>query len=411
MRRLDPHVHEWMTARETCAVMDALTQEGIAARFVGGAVRNALLGLPVTDIDIATPLTPQEVVRRLGAAGIAAHPTGIEHGTITAVVGGKPFEVTSLRCDVETFGRRATVSFTQDWAEDARRRDFTINALYAAQDGEIFDYADGLGDLEAGRVRFIGDPSTRIREDYLRILRLFRFQAWYGKGDLDADALAAAAAGKAGLRLLSAERIQKEFLRLLEAHDPSSMLRAMAAADVLAEVLPCAVEIERLQQLVRIDSANFFAADPVLRLAALVPRQAAEEIADRLKLSNIDRERLDDLAHAGEKIVPYLSVREVRKLLYRLGAQRFKDRVRLAWADDSEASNAPRWRALLALADGWNRPRFPLTGRDVMAAGVPEGPVVGRVLAEVEEWWTDADFPEDMSSILDRLKAVVQAVA
>ncbi len=411
MRRLDPQANDWMDARETCAVIDALTRDDGAARFVGGAVRNALLGLSVADIDIATPLEPQEVVRRLGAAGIAAHPTGIEHGTITAVVGGKPFEVTSLRRDVETFGRHATVSFTQDWAEDAGRRDFTINALYAAQDGEIFDYAGGLGDLEAGRVRFIGDPVTRIREDYLRILRLFRFHAWYGKGDLDAAALAAAAAEKAGLRILSPERIRKELFRLLEAPDPAPMLRAMAAAGVLAEVLPCAVDIARLEQVARIDSANVFAADPVLRLAALVPRQAAEEIADRLKLSNAERERLVDLARAKEKIVPHLSVRDVRTLLYRLGAQRFKDRVRLAWADDSQASNAPQWHALLALADTWNRPRFPLTGRDVMAAGVPEGPLVGRVLAEVEEWWIDSDFPEDMPSIRERLKAVVQAVA
>jgi poly(A) polymerase len=410
MRRLDPNAHDWMVARETRAVMNALTRDGAAARFVGGAVRNALLGLPVTDIDIATPLVPQDVAQRLNAAGIAAHPTGIEHGTITAVADGRPFEVTSLRRDVATFGRRATVSFTEDWAEDARRRDFTINALYATQDGEIFDYIGGLDDLEAGRVRFIGDPVTRIREDCLRILRLFRFHAWYGKGELDAAALAAAAAEKAGLRILSAERIQKELLRLLEAQDPAPMLRAMAETSVLAEVLPCVVTIARLQQFVRIDSANFFAADPVLRLAALVPRDAAEEIADRLKLSNADRERLDDLAHADEKIVPDLSVRDVRKLLYRCGVQRFKDRVRLAWADDPEGSNAPQWLALLALAATWDRPRFPLTGRDVMAAGVPEGPLVGRILSEVEEWWIEADFPEDMPSILERLKATVRAV-
>jgi poly(A) polymerase len=407
MRRLDPRAHEWMIAHETVAVMDALTRNRGAARFVGGAVRNALLGLPVTDIDIATPLAPKDVMSRLHAGEIEAHPTGFTHGTITAVSGGKPFEVTSLRRDVAADGRRATVSFTRDWAEDAQRRDFTINALYAAQDGEIFDYTDGVGDLEAGRVRFIGDPATRIREDYLRILRLFRFHAWYGKGELDRDALAAVAAEKAGLRILSAERVQKELFRLLEAQDPAPMLKTMAAISVLAEVLPCTVDTVRLERLIRIDCANFFAADAILRLAALVPRQALDQIADRLKLSNADRERLDDLGHAAGKIIPCLSVREVRNLLYRMGAHRFKDRVRLAWADDPEMSSAPRWRILLTVADDWHRPHFPLTGRDVMAEGVPQGPQVGRILAEIEAWWIDSDFPDDRISIRERLKAVV----
>jgi len=409
MPRLDPKAHDWMTAPGTSAVIDALMRDGGAARFVGGAVRNALLGLPVSDVDIATPLMPHDVVRRLNAAGIAAHPTGIEHGTITAVADGKPFEVTTLRRDVATDGRRATVSFAEDWADDARRRDFTINALYAAPDGEIFDYVGGLADLEAGHVRFIGDAATRIREDYLRILRLFRFHAWYGKGELDAAALAAAAAERAGMRILSAERVQKELFRLLEAANPAPMLRTMAATGVLAEVLRCAVDSARLEQIVLIDSASFFAPDPVLRLAALVARDAAERVADRLKLSNADRERLTDLAHAQERIAPDLSVRAVRKLLYRLGVQRFRDRVRLAWADDPNTSNTAQWRALLALADAWQRPHFPLTGRDVMAAGVPEGPLVGRILGEVEAWWIDSDFPDDLAFTHERLKAAVRA--
>src|SRR5215469_14146821 len=212
MKRLDPARHEWMRATETRSVIGALTKDGGAARFVGGAVRNALLGRPVADIDIATTLVPEDVVRKLQAAEIAAHPTGIEHGTITAVANGKPFEVTTLRRDVSTDGRRATVAFTTEWEEDARRRDFTINALYAAPHGEIFDYTGGIEDLDAGRVRFIGDAVTRIREDYLRILRLFRFHAWYGKGEVDAVALRAATDEKSGLARLSAERVQKECL-------------------------------------------------------------------------------------------------------------------------------------------------------------------------------------------------------
>jgi poly(A) polymerase len=411
MHRLDPARQAWMRTSETQAVMDALTKDGGAARFVGGVVRNALLGRDVSDIDIATPLLPDEVSRRLIAAGIAAHPTGIEHGTITAVANGHPFEVTTLRRDVTTDGRRATVAFTTDWAEDAQRRDFTMNALYASADGEVFDYATGLADLEAGRVRFVGDPVARIREDYLRILRLFRFHAWYGKGDLNADALRAAADEKVGLARLSAERIQKELLRLLEAEDPAPMLRVMAASGVLSEILPHDPNIARLARIAEIDAANFFPADAVLRLAALLAVGAGPAVADCLKLSNADRARTEDLSDAREKIVPYLSVREVHRHLYRLDTQRFRDRVMLAWAADPKSTNAVSWRALLAMVDSWRRPQFPLTGRDVMAAGVSEGPLVGRVLAEVEDWWVDSDFTDDEFSLAERLKAVVQAMA
>lgn len=413
MKKLDPARNAWMRSAEARAVIDALTKDGGVARFVGGAVRNALLSRAVADIDIATPLVPDEVMRRLKAAKIEAIPTGIEHGTITAVANGHPFEITTLRRDVTTDGRRATVAYTEDWKEDAARRDFTINALYAAPDGEIFDYENGIADLESGRVLFIGDPRARIREDYLRILRLFRFHAWYGKGEIDRAALTAAQAEKAGIAHLSAERIQKEFLRLLEAENPSPMLRTMAAASILSELFTVSLNIARLEQMTATDAANFFPADPVLRLAALLPadRAQASEVAERLKLSNANRVRIEDLAGAREKIVSYLSIREVRKALYRLGPQPFRDRARLAWADDPKSSNAIQWRALLALADAWERPRFPLTGRDVMAAGVPEGPLVGRILSEVEEWWIDADFTDDEFSLAERLKAVVQAVA
>ncbi len=408
--RLDPKQHAWMTAPETRAVFAVLGSD--KARFVGGSVRNALMGRPVEDIDIATPIRPDEVMRLLETSGIKAVPTGIDHGTVTAVVDGKHFEITTLRRDVETDGRHAVVAFSEDWAEDAERRDFTMNALYASIDGEVFDIAGGVEDLKAGRVRFAGDAATRIREDYLRILRLFRFHAWYGRGELDSEALRAAAAEKAGIASLSGERIRKEMLRLLEAENPMPSLRAMAATGILAEIFPDAVLLQRLERLVAIDEGNFFAPDPLLRLAALLPDPAlAVKIAERFRLSNAETARLVDVTGAPEKIVSYLSIKEVRKWLYRLGAARFKDRVFLRWAEDPKESNGVQWRALLALADAWQRPKFPLTGESVKAAGVPEGPLIGRILGEVEEWWIDSDFIDDPFSLAERLKAVVQATA
>lgn len=410
MTVLDPKRHAWMTAPETRAVLDALGGEG---RFVGGAVRNALLGKPVADVDIATPLLPEEVSKRLTAAHLGAVPTGIDHGTVTAIANGKPYEVTTLRRDVSTDGRRATVAFTTDWAEDAQRRDFTMNALYASADGRVLDTVGGVEDLKAGRVRFVGDPTTRIREDYLRILRLFRFHAWYGKGEMDSAALHAAAAERAGLAQLSGERIQKELLRLLEADQPSRVLRIMAATGILSALLPGELNIARLESLEEIDANNFFAPDSVLRLAALLPDDiaVAQAVAHKLRLSNKDAIRLEDIAGAREKIVSYMSVKEQRKMLYRIGIPRFRDRVFIKWAEDPKASNAVNWRMLLEVAATWPRPRFPLTGRDVMLAGVPQGPLIGRILEEVEDWWVDADFIEDEFSLAERLKAVVQATA
>jgi len=408
--KLDPKRHTWLTDAKTRAVLDAL---GPDSRFVGGAVRNTLLGREVSDIDIATPLLPDVVAKRLTAAGLGAVPTGVEHGTITAIASGTPFEVTTLRRDVATDGRRAVVAYTTDWKEDAARRDFTMNALYATADGEVIDLVGGVADLNAGRVHFVGDATTRIREDYLRILRLFRFHAWYGKGEIDAEALRAAAAEKAGLAQLSGERVQKELLRLLEAENPAPVLRTMAAAGILSVLLPGAFSITRLEHLAAIDAEAFFTPDPLLRLAALLPNDVsvADAVAAKLKLSNTQALRLADIAGAKEKIVSYLSVKEVRKLLYRIDTGPFKDRVFLKWADDAKNSNAVQWRMLLAVADAWERPRFPLSGREVMLAGVPEGPLVGKILAEVEDWWVDADFTEDEFSLAERLKAVVQATA
>lgn len=401
---------DWLNAPETRAVMAALTAGGGEARFVGGCVRNALIGAPVEDIDIATPLPPDDVVKRIEAAGLRAVPTGIAHGTVTAISSSKPFEITTLRRDVSTDGRRATVAFSTDWAEDASRRDFTMNALYADTAGQVYDFTGGIADLRVRHVRFIGDPAKRIAEDYLRILRLFRFHAWYGHGEIDSDGLRAVAAAKTEIKTLSGERIQKEMLRLLAAEAPVPVLRSMAASGVLNEVLPGALVFERFQKLCDADGDNFLAPDNLLRLGSLLADEAqAIDVARRWRLSNDDRARLTGMMTAPVKIVSYLSIREVRRALYRFGVERFKDQVRFRWAEDPKASNGVQWRTLLALADGWVRPVLPMTGGDVMAAGIPHGPLVGRVLSEVEEWWIDSDFTDDVFSLAERLKAVVQA--
>jgi poly(A) polymerase len=402
--KIDSAKHPWMTAPETRRLLAALGE----GRFVGGAVRNALLGIPVTDIDIAVPMPPEETVKRLEKAEIKFVPTGWEHGTVTAILGGQPFEVTSLRRDVETDGRHAIVAFTDDWEEDSTRRDFTMNALYAGADGEIFDYHGGIQDLIARRVRFVGDASARIREDYLRLLRLFRFHACYGKGEMDADALRAAAAAKQGLGQLSGERIAKELLRLLECSNPVPALRMMAASGILSELLPYALRLPRLEQLVGIEADNQFPPDALLRLAAILPDEAdaARKVAERLKLSNAERARLEALALPGDKIAPQSSAAEVRRLLYRIGSPRFRDLVLLSWAA-SPRGPVMHWRMLLSIADGWERPRFSLTGHEAMAAGVAEGPEVGRLLGLVEAWWLDEDFAPDHAQLMEKLKSLI----
>ena len=403
----------WLTGDATKRLFAALLKGGGEARFVGGCVRNALLGAAVVDIDVATTILPDDVAARLSAADITTVPTGIAHGTVTAIIDRTPFEITTLRRDVSTDGRRATVAFTTDWAEDAGRRDFTFNALYATQDGAVIDLTGGLDDLKARKVRFIGEAKQRIAEDYLRILRFFRFHAWYGKGEMDPAGLSACAEARDGIATLSGERIHDELLKLLAAPDPVPVLRAMAATGIMGEVLPGALDIERLARLVELEETHLFRdADPLLRLAALIaggPPERRQGLARRLRFSNAESARLVAIDRSDVKIISYLSIREVRRALYRLSPDAFKDKVMLGWAADRKQSNAPQWRALLALADSWQRPEMPLTGHEVLAAGVPNGPDVGRVMAEVEDWWIDSDFTDDKFSIIERLKAVVQA--
>ncbi len=389
----------------TRAVMAALEAVGgqACARFVGGCVRDALLGMERADldIDIATVLTPPQVIAALEAAGLKAAPTGVEHGTVTAIARGRPFEITTLRRDVETDGRRAVVAFSTDWAEDAARRDFRLNALYMDPDGTLHDpTGGGVADARAGRIVFVGDPETRIREDYLRILRFFRFLAGYGRGAPDDAALAACARLKAGLAGLSGERVAKELLKLLAAPDPRHAVGLMAKTGVLGVLLPGATSLVRFEALAPLE------ADAALRLAALLPDDRAEaaRAAQRLRLSNALRDRLLAACADGVEIWADMSAPAARAAIYRLGAQTFRDRVKLARA----AAPSPAWSGLLALADAWTPPAFPLTGDQIKAAGVSEGPAVGRLRRAVEAWWIANDFAPTPADALAFLAAAVE---
>jgi poly(A) polymerase len=406
----------WMALPETKAVIAALEERGFAgcARFVGGCVRNTLMGKPIDDIDIATTLTPDQVIDALAHAGLRAIPTGVDHGTVTALSGGKPYEITTLRRDVSTDGRRATVAFSQDWGQDAERRDFRFNALYVDPEGRLYDpTGEGVNDAREGRVVFVGDPMTRIREDYLRILRFFRFQAWYGRGEPDQKALAACKALKGMVSGRAAERTQKEIMKLLASDDPRPALRLMAATGVLGSILPFVKSLARFDSLVAIETEQLFENNPDLRLASLIPDdpQVAEQMSERLRLPNNVRDRLVDAVGKNPRIVSWMSPREARRSIYALGVRTFCDRIKLAWAGSGRPVTAPQWRGLLAMAETWTPPPFPLSGDEVMQAGVPKGPMVGEVMREIEIWWIDQDFIEDKFSAIERLKAVAQGMA
>jgi poly(A) polymerase len=402
----------WLKAAETQKLIAALeAARAGGSRFVGGCVRNTLMGHEVDDIDIATQLTPDQVTEVAKQAGFAAHPTGIEHGTVTVVVNSKPFEVTTLRRDVSTDGRRATVAFTESWEEDAQRRDFRMNALYADAQGNIHDpTGGGIEDTRTGRVIFIGDAHTRIKEDYLRILRFFRFNAWYARGPVDPNGLHACADLVAGLDTLSVERVWKEVKKLLAAPDPRAAWEGMSAIEARARALPELSNDTLLDALCSLEADLMLKPDPMTRIAAaLTDQQSAKTLANRLKLSNEERDRLVAALGDDVKITSFLSMREMRRAIYKLGNEAFRDRVMLAWAKAGD--KAQQWRALVAHAQMWTPPKMPLTGDEVMAAGVPAGPKVGVVMREVEDWWIDADFPDDKLSVIERLKAVAQGLA
>lgn len=395
--RLSPQ--PWMTAPETAAVFDALERGGAEVRFVGGAVRDAWLGRPVKDIDLATTALPPQTVAFLEAAGLRAIPTGIDHGTVTALSGGKTFEITTLRRDVETDGRHAVVAYTTDWREDAARRDFTMNALSAGRGGRVFDYFGGLPDLAAGRVRFVGEAERRIREDVLRALRFFRFHAHYGRGEPDPAALAACAALAASLSILSGERIRGEILRLLTAPDPAATWRLMDKHGILAPILPDATNTARLERLSAVQTALGDEPAPIVRLAATLPpdRSIALRVAERLKLSNAERDRLVALATPPRAVSAGDDAATLRLALYRLkDGSLFADLLRLDAASHPDADLVLLRKALATEPP----PPFPIHGRDLLDLGLLPGQQLGTVLKAVEAWWIGGDFRADRAACL-----------
>jgi poly(A) polymerase len=390
----------WPGTRTVMASLDAARPGG--ARFVGGCVRNELRNVPVDDIDIATQLKPDETIAALQAAGIRAIPTGLEHGTITAICEGSPFEITSLRRDVETDGRRAVVAFTEDWGEDAERRDFRLNAIYASADGALHEIVPGsVADAIDGRVIFIGDAEQRLREDYLRILRFFRFNAWYGAG-MDSEGLAACERQKDGLAKIAAERIWKELKRLMEAPDPSEAMMAMDESGILEAVLPGANASE-LPSLVSVEQGADLAPNPLQRLMAMVPRRARDvtSVTAHLRLSNAEADRLAEWADPALTHVLGVQPDALRRLFYQFGPRAVLDR---ALIEAAQVSEADALAAIKAAAAGWQKPDFPLGGADALAAGL-RGPDVGAVLRALEQSWVASDFSLTRDELVARLNS------
>jgi poly(A) polymerase len=390
----------WLSTGPLARLIALLDRDGEEARVVGGAVRNALMRLPVGEVDVATTALPEEVVRRVEAAGGKAVPTGIEHGTITAVIDHHAFEVTTLREDIETFGRKARVAFGRNWKADAERRDFTINAVFAARDGTLFDYVGGVADIATHRVRFIGEPAQRIEEDYLRILRFFRFQAHFGAGAPDAAGLLAGIRARAGLEMLSRERVRVELLKLLIAPRAAPTLAVMSESGILDMVLGGVPFIASFENMVKLEATLAIEPDAVRRLGALGVWVAedAERLGERLRLANAESARLCAL-DTWWRLAPDCDGQAARALLYRLGPQSFLDRMLIAWArSPADAANAA-WRDLASLPQRWAAPVFPLKAKDFVERGVVAGPALGAALRAAEVAWIAADFPMDRTTL------------
>jgi tRNA nucleotidyltransferase/poly(A) polymerase len=392
----------WLRSGPTARVLELLNGQAEEARVVGGAVRNALLKIPTGDIDIATTAVPDEVIRRAKAAGIKSVPTGIEHGTVTLVVDGQPFEVTTLREDTETFGRKAKVAFGRDWVRDAERRDFTINGLSVDAAGVVHDHVGGLDDIAAKRVRFIGDPNLRIAEDYLRILRFFRIHAAYGAGEPDRAGYLACIAARAGLSSLSAERVRMEMLKLMVAEGAAGAIIAMSDGGLLLPIFGGIAYTGPFQAMVSAERLLGLEPGAVRRLGALAVAvtEDARRVATRLRLTNAETKVLDSMGHRWWRLAG-MDEATARRRLYRLGAERYRERLMLAWARAGEGAGADseRWRELATLPERWSAPKFPLKAADFVARGIAEGPLLGRVLALAEDAWLAADFPLDEAAL------------
>jgi poly(A) polymerase len=403
----------WLSAAALPRLLDALDRDGEEARVVGGAVRNALLEMPVQEVDIATTAVPEEVVKRVTAAGFKAVPTGIEHGTVTVVIDKQPFEVTTLRRDLETDGRHAKVAFGRDWKTDAERRDFTINALSVTRDGAVYDYAGGLADLAARHVRFIGDPAKRIAEDYLRILRFFRFHAAYGSSDHPySEGIAACIASRAGLDQLSRERVRMEVLKLVVAPHAVPTLISMADAGLLLRVLGDVSYLSSFENMAKVEAAIGATPDPARRLGALgvLIAEHAEHLWQKLRLTNNEHERLASMAEGWRRMSPSFGEQASRALLYRLGPQAFTDHALLGWARSQSSTSDAQWHSLATLPARWIAPVFPLKAADFMKRGVDKGPSLGAALAAAENAWVAAGFPDE-APVLDAIAAMQSLAA
>lgn len=407
----------WLTAPETLQVFDVLEQAGCTVRAVGGTVRNTLLGEPVSDIDLATDALPDKVMIAAADAGLKVVPTGIEHGTVTIVVAGIPFEVTTLRRDVSTDGRRATVAYTNDWAQDAERRDFTINAIYCDREGHLLDPVGGLDDIAIRRVRFIGDARQRIREDYLRILRFFRFCAQYAGGKLDPGGLAACQEERAGLARLSAERIHHEFMRLLEAPAAVATLRTMHKHGFLRDILEMDGNVDALAKLEAITGVNSQSIGParidrLLRFAVLAVTNKGDvmRIVKRLRMSNAEAKRLEAAMSALsqiERMAFEASELSLKAAVYRFGNKAVFDAVAILWSRGHAPIDSSDFRQMAELAVTLEPPSLPFSGHDIICRGVPAGPRVSAILKAFEHWWISAGFPEDRPQLDRKLDALI----
>jgi len=390
----------WLSSGPTSRVLELLNSGGEEARVVGGAVRNALLDVPIVDVDVATTALPEEVVRRAKEAGIKSVPTVIEHGTVTLVVDGRPFEITTLREDTETFGRKAKVSFGRDWVGDARRRDFTINALSVGADGVVHDYVGGLDDIARRRVRFIGEAKARIEEDFLRILRFFRIHAAFGAGEVDREGYLACVSARAGLSMLSAERMRMEILKLLVADGAVSAVTAMTDGGLLQMVFAGVTYTGTFAAMIAAERTLGLKADATRRLAALgvAVTEDARRLAVRLRLSNSEAKALDSMGHRWWRLAGMDEAR-ARRRLYRLGEASYRDRLLLAWARAGHGADPAPWVALARLPQRFTPPKFPLKAADFIARGVAEGPALGHVLTLAEDAWLAADFPLEPAAL------------
>ena len=401
---------DWLQDEALQTVLEALDAANGKARVVGGAVRNSLLGLPVADVDIATVWLPEQITKRIEAAGLRAVATGISHGTVTAICNNRPFEITTLRIDLSGDGRHAEIAYTQDWVADAARRDFTINALYLNSDGTIFDPLGGQQDVEERRVRFIGIADDRIHEDYLRILRFFRFFAQFSSGDIDVEGLAACIRGRIGVRELSAERVRAELLRLLEIKRCVETVETLSFTGILTDLLGGVAYLGTLRNIVAIEMALKLSPDRLLRLAVVACkiREDAARLARRLRLSKLEAKRISKVMDGYWRLTPALSVQDCQKQIYHSGPNIFRDRVLMAWARSGADPDATDWLTLFTFPDRWKVPVFPINATIVMERGIGPGEQLGSILRIAEDIWIDEEFPQDkvaLSVILDRAVA------